>query len=158
MLRTRGVTLVGLILGLTAWLACGGGETGQQMGSGEAAAAETSAGEEMAEAEQQGEMQLPEGVTPAMVSQGKEIFGGVGTCHVCHGPEGKGMPGLGADLTDDEWLHSDGSYEGILETVMNGVDANESSVGTTMPPKGGGGITDDQAKAVAAYVYTLSRM
>lgn len=156
MLRTRGVTLVGLMLGLAAWVACGGGETGQQM-SGEAAAAETSAGQQMAEEGQQSEMKLPEGVTPEMVSQGKEIFGGAGLCHVCHGPEGKGMPGLGANLTDDEWLHSDGSYEGIVETVMNGVDASKSSVGTAMPPKGGSGITDDQAKAVAAYVYTLSK-
>jgi mono/diheme cytochrome c family protein len=157
MLRTRGLTLAGLMLSATAWLACGGGETAQQAGSGEAAAAETPAAQPMAEAEQQGEMQLPEGVTAEMVSQGKEIYGGAGLCHVCHGPEGGGMPGLGANLTDDEWLHIDGSFEGILQTVMNGVNASESSVGTAMPPKGGSGITDDQAKAVSAYVFTLSK-
>lgn len=155
--RTRGVTSVGMLLGLMAWLACGGGETGQQMGSGEAAAAETPAGQPMAEAEQQSEMKLPEGVTAEMVAQGKEIFGGAGLCNVCHGPEGGGMPGLGADLTDAEWLHGDGSYDGIVQTVMDGVNASESSVGTAMPPKGGSGITDDQAKAVSAYVYTLSK-
>ena len=157
MLRTRGLTAVGLLLGLMVWASCGGGETGQQAASGEAAAAEAPATEQMAEAEEQGEMQLPEGVTPEMVSQGKEIFAGAGLCHVCHGPEGKGMPGLGANLTDDEWLHSDGSYQGIVNTIMNGVDASESSTGTAMPPKGGSGISDDQVKAVAAYVYTLSR-
>lgn len=157
MLRTRGLTMVGLMLGLMIWAACGGGDSGEQASSGEAAAAEPPATGEMAGAEEQGEMQLPEGVTPEMVAQGKEIFGGAGLCNVCHGPEGKGMPGLGANLTDDEWLHNDGSYEGIVQTIMNGVDASESSVGTAMPPKGGSGISDDQVKAVAAYVYTLSR-
>jgi mono/diheme cytochrome c family protein len=29
-------------------------------------------------------------------------------------------------------------------------------VGTAMPPKGGSGITDDQVRAVAAYVLTLA--
>ena len=29
-------------------------------------------------------------------------------------------------------------------------------MGAIMPPKGGSAITDDQVKAVAAYVWTLS--
>jgi mono/diheme cytochrome c family protein len=90
-----------------------------------------------------------------MVNQGKEIFAGAGLCNVCHGADGTGMPGLGANLTDDQWLHSDGSYQGIIQTVTSGVEASSSSTGTAMPPKGGSGITDDQVKAVAAYVYTL---
>lgn len=156
MLRTRGLVVAGLALGLVAVMACGGGETGQQAASGEAAAAETPAAQPTA-APQQGEMQLPEGVTAEMVAQGKEIFGGAGLCNVCHGPNGGGVPGLGANLTDDEWLHSDGSYDGIVQTVMEGVDASASSVGTAMPPKGGSGITDEQVKAVAAYVFTLGK-
>jgi mono/diheme cytochrome c family protein len=156
MLRTRGLMVAWVVLGLMAMVACGGGEPGQQAASGEAAAAETPAAQQT-EAQQQGQMQLPEGVTAEMVAQGKEIFGGAGLCNVCHGPNGGGVPGLGANLTDDEWLHNDGSYDGIVQTVMNGVDASESSVGTAMPPKGGSGITDDQVKAVAAYVFTLSK-
>jgi len=147
--------VVGAAVGLTAMVACGGGETGQQAGSGEAAAAEAPAAQETA-AQQQGQMKLPEGVTAEMVAQGKEIFGGAGLCNVCHGPNAGGVPGLGANLTDDQWIHSDGSYDGIVQTVMGGVDASASSVGTAMPPKGGSGITDDQVKAVAAYVFTLS--
>ena len=155
MLRTRGLVVAGAVLGLTAMMACGGGETGQQAGSGEAVAAEAPAAQDTA-AQQQGEMQLPEGVTAEMVAQGKQIFGGAGLCNVCHGPNGGGVPGLGANLTDKDWLHSDGSYAAIVQTVMSGVDASASSVGTAMPPKGGSGITDDQVKAVAAYVFTLS--
>jgi mono/diheme cytochrome c family protein len=154
MLRTRGLMVVGAVVGLMAMVACGGGETGQQAGSGEAAAAEAPAAQETA-AQQQGQMQLPEGVTAEMVAQGKEIFGGAGLCNVCHGPNGGGVPGLGANLADDQWIHGDGSYDAIVQTVMKGVDASASSVGTAMPPKGGSGITDDQVKAVAAYVFTL---
>ncbi len=101
--------------------------------------------------------ELPEGVTMAMVEEGKELFGGIAICGSCHKPDGSGIPNLGADLTDDEWAHSDGGYEGILETVMDGVSADASTSGIPMPPKGGSAISDDQAKAVAAYVWTLSQ-
>ena len=101
--------------------------------------------------------ELPEGVTMAMVDEGKAIFEGAGICSSCHGPTGAGVPNLGADLTDDEWTHIDGSYEEIVENVMSGVTAEASTSGVPMPPKGGTNITDDQVKAVSAYVWTLSR-
>jgi len=107
---------------------------------------------------------LPQGVTPAMIAQGETLFKGPGICTACHGADAKGVPGLGANLTDDEWLHSDGSYEGIVNSVTHGVASDKSSSGTVMPPKGGrvmppkGGsqLTDDQVRAVAAYVWSLS--
>lgn len=101
--------------------------------------------------------ELPEGVTMAMVEEGKALFGGIAICGSCHMADGSGIPNLGADLTDDEWTHSDGGYEGILETVMKGVSADASSSGVPMPPKGGSAISDDQATAVSAYVWTLSQ-
>lgn len=99
---------------------------------------------------------LPEGVTRAMITEGESLFKGPGICTACHGADGKGVPGLGANLTDDEWLHSDGSYEGILNTVTHGVTSDESSSGTVMPAKGGSQLTDAQVRAVAAYVWSLS--
>jgi cytochrome c5 len=150
MLRV-GRLMAGIAVGLVALLACGGGGSAQQE------ADEGTAMPGGQEAAQQQEVQLPEGVTMEMVNQGRDIYGGAGLCHYCHGAEGGGMPGTGANLTDSEWIHSDGSYEGIIQTVMNGVDASVSSSGTAMAPKGGSGISDDQVKAVAAYVYTLSR-
>jgi len=101
--------------------------------------------------------ELPDGVTAEMVAAGKEIYSGAGICSTCHGPDGAGIPNLGADLTDAEWLHSDGSFAGIAEGVMSGVTAQESSSGVPMPAKGGTNITDEQAQAVAAYVWTLSK-
>ena len=113
---------------------------------------------EEGEAEAAADMQeLPEGVTTAMIEEGKGLFGGAGICMSCHAPDGSGVPNLGADLTDDEWTHSDGSYEGILATVMEGVTADASSSGVPMPAKGGSSITDDQVRAIAAYVWSLDK-
>ncbi len=98
---------------------------------------------------------LPEGVTPAMVSAGKELFGGKGLCLACHGPDAKG--GLGPDLTDTDWLHGDGSFTDIVSRVLLGVPDDESITGQSMPPKGGSTLTDEEVRAVAAYVWTLSR-
>jgi mono/diheme cytochrome c family protein len=167
MSRTSILTALGLAISLSAFVGCGGGEGGEN--EQEVAGGDTAAQQEMArsapssateadamEQQQQQGGQLPKGVTQEMVTQGRQLFTGAGLCSVCHGNDATGMPGLGANLTDSEWLHNDGSYQGILETVMTGVSAEESSTGTAMPPKGGSGITDEQAKAVAAYVYSLS--
>ncbi len=159
MSRKSAVTLMGMMVGLVAFVACGGGETGsQEAGAGEAAEtqmSETAMAEGGAAAQQ--EIELPEGVTMEMVSQGQEVFAGAGLCYVCHGTEGQGMPGLGSDLTDSEWTHGDGSFANIVETVMNGVDSSASGTGSAMPPKGGSGITDEQVRQVAAYVYSLRK-
>jgi cbb3-type cytochrome c oxidase subunit III len=98
--------------------------------------------------------QDPAGVTPAMIAQGDSIFHSSGNCYACHGANAQGA--VGPNLTDAEWLHSDGSYDAIVKQVMVGVTQAESKSGIAMPPKGGSTITDDQAKAVAAYVYSLS--
>jgi mono/diheme cytochrome c family protein len=151
MSRKNAVVALGMALGLVAFVACAGGDAGsQEAASG--ATAETAA----AAAEGGQQMELPEGVTTEMVNQGQEVYAGAGLCYVCHGAEGQGMPGLGANLTDDEWTLGDGTFDSIVEAVMNGVDSGESTTGTAMPPKGGSGITDDQVRQVAAYVWTLS--
>ncbi len=40
---------------------------------------------------------------------------------------------------------------------MKGVTAQKSSTGVPMPAKGGTSITDEQVKAVSAYVWSLSK-
>ncbi len=99
----------------------------------------------------------PDGVTPATIEEGKKLFGGQGLCMACHGMDAKGVPNLGADLTDAEWKHSDGSFNGILATITAGVTSDKSTTGTVMPPKGGAQLNDTQLRAVAAYVWSISR-
>lgn len=101
--------------------------------------------------------ELPEGVTPETVRQGERIYAGPGYCATCHGERGRGVRGVGSDLTDDRWLHLDGSYRAIVRVVREGIPAERSRVGLPMPAKGGGSLTDEQVAAVAAYVWTLSR-
>jgi len=98
---------------------------------------------------------LPDGVTPQMIQEGTQLFVGAGICMACHGMDAKGAPNLGPDLTDDEWLHGDGSFEAIVGQILEGVPLDQSKSGQIMPPKGGSGLTDDQVRAVAAYVWSL---
>ena len=100
-------------------------------------------------------LELPEGVTAAMVAQGKTIFEGPGTCFACHGAAGEGTP-IAPDLTDDDWLHVDGSYGQLVEIIDTGVQETKQFPGL-MVPRGGSGMSDEDLSAVAAYVWFLSR-
>ena len=97
---------------------------------------------------------LPEGVTQAMVDQGKEIFAGPGNCVACHAPEGAGTP-FAPKLTDETWLHIDGSFAALVKVITDGVPQPKESM-MAMQPKGGSTINEDQVKAVAAYVWRIS--
>ena len=98
---------------------------------------------------------LPAGVTPAAIAQGKKLFSGDGLCFSCHGPEAKGL--VGPDLTDAAWLLGKGTFEEIIARILEGVPANKSKTGVVMPPRGGSKLKDEQVRAVAAYVWSLSR-
>lgn len=98
---------------------------------------------------------LPAGVTPATIAQGKKLFSGDGLCFSCHGPEAKGL--VGPDLTDGTWLIGKGTFDEIVVRIVEGVPAGKSKSGVVMPPKGGAKLKDEQVRAVAAYVWSLSR-
>lgn len=98
---------------------------------------------------------LPAGVTPEMVAQGQQIFTSVGNCYTCHGPDAKGTQ-LAPNLTDAQWLNISGKYDEIVHTVHTGVpQPKDPSHAAPMPAMGGAQLTDDQVKAVAAYVWSL---
>jgi cytochrome c oxidase cbb3-type subunit III len=98
--------------------------------------------------------QAPAAATPAAIAQGDSIFHSKGNCYACHGANAQGA--VGPNLTDSEWIHSDGSYDAIVKQITTGVVQKDSKSGIPMPPKGGSSITDDEVKSVAAYVYSLS--
>jgi mono/diheme cytochrome c family protein len=98
--------------------------------------------------------QTPAAVTPAAITLGDSLFHTKGNCYACHGANAQGT--VGPNLTDAEWIHSDGSYEAIVKQIIDGVTAEQSKSKIPMPPKGGSTISDDEVKAVAAYVYSLS--
>ena len=129
--------------------ACGGGADAPATDTAPPAAAPAAA------APAATDMNLPDGVTAAMVSEGEALFTGQGICFTCHMAGGVGGP-LAPDLTDDEWLNIDGSYESIVQNIITGVPEPKEFTGGIMLPRGGSSITDDQVRAVGAYVWTLS--
>jgi glucose/arabinose dehydrogenase/mono/diheme cytochrome c family protein len=99
---------------------------------------------------------VPNGATKEMVALGDRIYHGqVGgaACVGCHGAAGAGTT-LGPNLTDTEWLWSDGSYRGIAKTITAGVP-EPKQYRSPMPPMGGAQLSPDQVSAVAAYVWAL---
>ncbi|HEX9563883.1 MAG TPA: c-type cytochrome [Gemmatimonadaceae bacterium] len=140
------ITTAGLFIGV---MACSGG--------GEQAPADTPATPPSTSAPTAAGFD-PATITPQMIALGDSIFHGlvaVGTCQSCHGEDATGPTGVAPNLTDSEWLNGDGSWEFIYNTVMTGVMAPKKFPGL-MLPMGGSGLTQDQVRAVSAYVYSLS--
>jgi cytochrome c oxidase cbb3-type subunit 3 len=77
---------------------------------------------------------------------GKELF--QANCVVCHGPEGKGNPAMGApNLTDDIWLYGGGQTT-LIETITKGRNGVMPAWGEFLGPQ--------KVHILAAYVYGLS--
>lgn len=87
-------------------------------------------------------------VTAAMIQQGREIFHGAGGCLACHGDHLQGGP-IAPNLADGTWKNGNGSLAAILRIIRNGVQ------GTAMVAYPGG-ITDEEAVQVAAYVWAVA--
>jgi len=82
------------------------------------------------------------------------------SCRRCHGPDAKGAQN-GPSLLGPTFLHVTGSYNDFVRIIMSGVPTDsikDKSHQFPMRARGGGNppLTDDQVKAVAAYVYSLS--
>lgn len=91
---------------------------------------------------------------PAVVAQGQAIFGSV--CFACHGPDAKGIPGLGKNLIASSFVHGL-TDEQLLQFVIKGRDTSDplNTTGVAMPPRGGNpSLTDDQLRAVIAFIRT----
>jgi mono/diheme cytochrome c family protein len=92
----------------------------------------------------------------ALVTEGQGVFQSV--CIACHGPDARGIPGLGKNLVESQFVHGLTDEE-LLQFVIKGRDTSDvlNTTGVAMPPRGGNpSLTDDQLRAVIAYVRTLS--
>jgi mono/diheme cytochrome c family protein len=91
--------------------------------------------------------------SPELVAKGDALFHSSANCYACHGSKAEGL--VGPNLTDAEWIHSKGTYDDIVAQINHGVPKEESKSGIVMPPRGGATLTDDDVKAIAAYVHSL---
>lgn len=97
----------------------------------------------------------PPGVTAADVESGRSLISGQ-LCFTCHGSEGQGVAGIGPNLLDDEWLNTDGSLEGIITVITQGVSEPVVHPGVMLPLGGDPLITPEQVRRMAAYLFVRS--
>jgi mono/diheme cytochrome c family protein len=95
---------------------------------------------------------LPPGVTQEMVDQGQQSYGTV--CVACHGAAGAGGV-VGPALNDQNWIHITGQYEELVNIITVGV-AQPREYAAAMPARGGAPLSDDEVRAIAAYVFAIS--
>jgi disulfide bond formation protein DsbB len=87
--------------------------------------------------------------------EGKQLF--LTTCSACHGPEGKGVQGLGKDMTHSEFI-AQLSDEELLAFIKVGRPVGDplNTTGVMMPPKGGNpALTDEQLIDVIAFIRSI---
>jgi disulfide bond formation protein DsbB len=92
---------------------------------------------------------------PALIAEGQELFL---ACSACHGPDAHGLPNLGKDLVNSEFVHSlsDADLLTFIKTGRPIWDAMNTT-GIDMPPRGGNpALTDDDLLAIIAYVRSMS--
>jgi len=86
---------------------------------------------------------------------GKTQFESV--CSACHGPDAKGLPNLGKDLTTSEFARGLTDAE-LVEFVKTGRSVSDpaNTTGVDMPPKGGNpAFSDQNLYDIVAYIRTL---
>lgn len=101
--------------------------------------------------------QEPDSTSAELATRGRAVFegkSGGALCFTCHGPQAKGVPGLGPDLTDRTWLNGDGGFAFLQAIIRTGVPKPKQAM-TVMPPMGGTTLTDAQVAALAAYLRSL---
>jgi disulfide bond formation protein DsbB len=79
------------------------------------------------------------------------------TCTACHGPEAKGVPGLGKDLTTSEFVASKSDAE-LKEFIITGRPASDplNTTRVDMPAKGGNpSLTDQDIENIVAFLRSI---
>ena len=102
------------------------------------------------------------GAAPTPTARGDAVAGKnkfESTCSACHGPDAKGIVGLGKDLTTSEFSKVKTDEE-LVAFLNKGRDPSDplSTTGVAMPPKGGNpALDDDDLFDIVRYVRTLER-
>ena len=97
------------------------------------------------------------GASPEQVAAGQKVF--LGTCATCHGKDANGLPKLGKNLHNNEFVQGKTNDE-LVAFVMKGRPAYDpaNTRHVDMPPRGGNpALTDQDLANVVAFVRTLQQ-
>jgi mono/diheme cytochrome c family protein len=89
-----------------------------------------------------------------MVSEGAQLYRG-SVCVPCHGSQGEGTA-VGPALDDPDWINISHDYEEIVRIIEMGVPSPQEYP-APMPRMGGAHFTQDQLRAIGAYVFAWPR-
>ena len=79
------------------------------------------------------------------------------TCSSCHGPDAKGLPSLGKDLTTSTFFEGM-DEEMFMEFIKVGRSTSDpaNTTGVDMPPKGGNpALSDEDIVNIRAFIFSL---
>ena len=91
------------------------------------------------------------------VAKGKTLYGG--TCASCHGPDAKGLPNLGKDLTTSTFAIGMSDAD-LVKIITKGRPSSDpaNTTGIDMPPRGGNpALKEQDLYDIVAYVRTLEK-
>jgi len=91
------------------------------------------------------------------VAAGKKAY--ESSCSSCHGPDAKGLPNLGKDLTTSTFAIGLSDAD-LVAFIKKGRDTSDpaNTTGVAMPPKGGNpALKDKDLQSIVAYVRTLEK-
>lgn len=98
----------------------------------------------------------PRGVTDRTIVRGRSLYEGKGACAKCHGDRGEGTP-EGGSLNSGPWTLGSGSYKWIRHIVRHSGIGARGRDGDPLPMRGPTLLSPDEVKAVAGYVWSISR-
>jgi disulfide bond formation protein DsbB len=88
--------------------------------------------------------------------RGRTLFSS--SCTACHGPDAKGLPNLGKDLTTSAFVKSQTDPQ-LLAFIKRGRPASDpaNTTGVDMPPKGGNPVlTDANLGDIIAFIRSVN--
>jgi cytochrome c5 len=89
------------------------------------------------------------------IALGEQLY--TTTCTACHGPQAQGIPGLGKDLVNSDFVDSLDDAA-LFEFIITGrpVWDTENTTGVDMPPRGGNpALGDDDIYNIIAYLRSI---
>ena len=90
-------------------------------------------------------------------AKGKTLF--TSSCSSCHGPDAKGLPNLGKNLTTSTFVKSESDAQ-LLAFIKKGRPSSDpaNTTGVDMPPKGGNpAITDANLNDIISFIRTINK-